>query len=352
MLLPNPRRGSILRPNRTPSASVATATEAASETSGSRGRSFGRSCVFVGLAASVVMALASADPVFAGTKGTRAKGAAKIASAKPTKRVERVLAKELVDGETVRTAKRPLKSTKEKMAKVTGTKKKFEKVVAETPRKVVAKTAEKSVKVEKSVKKAPVNRTYRVKPGDSLTLIAFRQDTTVETLRAMNGLKAKQFLRVDQVLQVPPLADPNGLPLRLRRTPERMALRKETARWAKRNQIPVDLLEATLWHESGFNQSRVSSTGAIGIGQLMPGTSDFIERELIGQDLDPHNPAHNIRMSARYLRFLLEQSGGDSTKALYAYYQGSGSIRARGLYDDTILYARNVQSLRKRFRNH
>ena len=39
-----------------------------------------------------------------------------------------------------------------------------------------------------------------------------------------------------------------------------------------------------------------------------------------------------------------------SCSALQAYYQGQGSIRANGLYPDTVQYARNVQALRKRFR--
>ncbi len=369
MLLPNEGRGLSVRPTRIPSSSPVTSTEVDNGSPKSRGLGFGRSCAVAGIVVSVLVGLGAANPVFAGSTPTRTVNFAKAFGARvPAKHVKPPKpAKSGGGGKSSKHAKADRVavvrvSAKDRLDAIESPAAGKKSAGKKSARKTVDRTVEKSAikklaakPAESSVPKLaakPEIRTYRVKPGDSLSLIAFRQDTTIGMLRTMNGLTSNAVLRVDQVLKVPPLADPNGLPLRLRRTPERLALRKETALWAKRNQIPVDLLEATLWHESGFNQSRVSSTGAIGIGQLMPGTSDFIERELIGKDLDPHNPSHNIRMSARYLRFLLQQSGGDSTKALYAYYQGAGSIQAHGLYDDTIQYARNIQSLRKRFRNH
>ena len=144
---------------------------------------------------------------------------------------------------------------------------------------------------------------------------------------------------------------PKSLPVRLRANPKRLAVRKHTAKWAKANDIPQDLLEATLWQESGFDQSKVSSTGAIGVGQIMPETAGFIEKKLIGVDLNPRITENNVRMSARYLRYLLKANHSNTTKALHAYYQGMGSIHENGLYDDTINYARNVQALRRHFKD-
>ena len=50
-----------------------------------------------------------------------------------------------------------------------------------------------------------------------------------------------------------------------------------------------------------------------------------------------------------YLRSLLNQTGGDESSAIAAYYQGLGALRSRGVFDDTARYVANVQALRSRF---
>jgi soluble lytic murein transglycosylase-like protein len=197
-----------------------------------------------------------------------------------------------------------------------------------------------------------VSKGYLVRSGDSLSSVATRQNTTVAALAQANKLNGNAPLRIGQSLSLPKveLHGPKSLPTRLRANPKRLAVRTHTAKWAKANDIPRDLLEATLWQESGFDQSKVSSTGAIGVGQIMPETAGFIEKELIGVDLNPRNTENNVRMSARYLRYLLKANHSNTTKALHAYYQGMGSIQENGLYDDTIKYARNVQALRRHFK--
>ena len=50
-----------------------------------------------------------------------------------------------------------------------------------------------------------------------------------------------------------------------------------------------------------------------------------------------------------YLKQLLAETGGDETAAIAGYYQGLGSVRSRGLFDDTKQYVANVQALRSRF---
>ena len=47
----------------------------------------------------------------------------------------------------------------------------------------------------------------------------------------------------------------------------------------------------------------------------------------------------------------LVRSTGSADKALAGYYQGLGSIRARGLLPQTRAYIKNVNALRARFRN-
>jgi soluble lytic murein transglycosylase-like protein len=263
-----------------------------------------------------------------------------VASAKPSKKSSASKARKAsakVSPELVKLAATAVKATKTQAAKQN----KVERVAAASAK---AKSA--------ATENRHSGKGYVVRSGDSLSLIAGRQNTTVAALAKANNLKFNAPLRIGQSLSLPKveLHGPKSLPTRLRANPKRLAVRKHTAKWAKANDIPQDLLEATLWQESGFDQSKVSSTGAIGVGQIMPETAGFIEKELIGVDLNPRNTENNVRMSARYLRYLLKANKSNTTKALHAYYQGMGSIEENGLYDDTIKYARNVQALRKHFK--
>lgn len=84
----------------------------------------------------------------------------------------------------------------------------------------------------------------------------------------------------------------------------------------------------------------VSSKGAVGLGQLMPGTV----RDL---GVDATDPAQNLAGSARYL---LEQYNafGDWELALAAYNAGPGTIQRYGglpPYDETRRYVTTVLQL-------
>lgn len=65
--------------------------------------------------------------------------------------------------------------------------------------------------------------------------------------------------------------------------------------------VPVALLLAMGQVESGFNPNVVSSAGAIGIMQLMPGTAASL-----GVD-DPYDPRQNIMGGAKYVSQLIDQ---------------------------------------------
>jgi soluble lytic murein transglycosylase-like protein len=61
-------------------------------------------------------------------------------------------------------------------------------------------------------------------------------------------------------------------------------------------------------------------------------------------------PEHNIRMSARFLRYLLDQTGGRADTALAAYYQGLRSVRERGIFGETRQYVATIMAVRPSFR--
>jgi len=81
----------------------------------------------------------------------------------------------------------------------------------------------------------------------------------------------------------------------------------------------------------------------------MPGTWDWVNKNLAPAPLDPKSAADNVRAGSLYLAQLLRQTGGDQRLAAAGYYQGLSSVRARGMFDDTKRYVDNVMALSARF---
>lgn len=194
---------------------------------------------------------------------------------------------------------------------------------------------------------------YVVQPGDTLSAIARDLGVPMGDLQAANGITDPDRIYAGRVLEVPQPPPPPalpGYPTRLASAPERLALVPHFEKWAAANQLPVELLMAVTWLESGWQNDVVSSKGARGIGQLMPATTEFVRRWLIGvPSLDPAVPEENIRISARYLDWLLDQTGGDVPTAVAGYYQGLRSVREKGLYESTKGYVANVLAIREQF---
>jgi soluble lytic murein transglycosylase-like protein len=187
--------------------------------------------------------------------------------------------------------------------------------------------------------------TYRVRWGDTLWGIAARLHVPVSALASTNSIRDPNRLTAGTNLRVPP---PSPLPAKLVADPKRMALRPLFEKWAKAYGVPADLFEAMAWYESGWQNGKVSSTGARGIGQLMPDTITLVQG-LVGRRLNVAVPSDNIQMSARFLAFLLQQTGQRPDQALAGYYQGLRSVRARGMYADTKTYVAGILALRKSF---
>lgn len=207
---------------------------------------------------------------------------------------------------------------------------------------------------------------YKVVKGDTLSRIARKTGVSVEQLVALNRLESANRIRVGQQLSLaappagpqlrtkpatakPPKKVSGKLPAKLRTDPRRLALFGHFNEQAAAFGVPHDLLKAMAWQESGWQNDKVSSTNAVGVGQLMPATIAFVNDNLLRADLDPGRPEHNIRMSARFLRYLLDANGGDVDKALASYYQGLASTRRDGLKPGTKAYVASVVSLRRLF---
>ena len=92
---------------------------------------------------------------------------------------------------------------------------------------------------------------------------------------------------------------------------------------AERYGLPRNVFLSVINRESAFRPDAVSGAGAIGFGQLMPGTA----REL---GVDPTDPAQNLEGSARYLRQMLDRHKGDMPLALASYNAGPGRVQRAG----------------------
>jgi len=204
-----------------------------------------------------------------------------------------------------------------------------------------------------STTKASTSQTYVVKRGDTLTSIAARYGTTVTAIANANNIRNRNVVVIGRRLTLPGGQSSSSrrsgvLPAKLQAHPERLAFRPIFEKWAANYGVPADLLEAIAWIESGWQTSVVSKTGAMGIGQLQPATVDFT-RSLIGIKLDPKSANDNIRMSARFVRYLLDRTGNNVSVTLAAYYQGLRSVSTGRVLSETLLYVANVLAVRPSF---
>ena len=201
---------------------------------------------------------------------------------------------------------------------------------------------------------------YVVRPGDTLSGLAANAGVPLETMAAANGLDSSQPLLIGTVLKLPsgsPAPPRASEPLPSQRvvpaagpqpTPARLGA-GDIQSVASQYGVSPSLAAAIAWQESGFNNGMVSSANARGVMQVMPGTWDYVEQNLAGHPLDASSATDNVRAGVLYLQHLLQETGGDESAAIAGYYQGLGSVRSRGLFDDTQKYVANVQALRARF---
>ena len=110
------------------------------------------------------------------------------------------------------------------------------------------------------------------------------------------------------------------------------------AQVAARHGLDPDLLHAIVKVESDYNPRCVSSAGAKGLMQLMPGTARYLGVE------DIFDPQQNLEGGARYLKEQLERFG-DPVLALAAYNAGPGAVaQYHGVppYEETQAYVPRV----------
>ena len=148
-----------------------------------------------------------------------------------------------------------------------------------------------------------------------------------------------------------PAAQPAVSPAAALVPAERLYLEPILTQAARDYGLPVDLILAQAWAESGWRVDAVSNKGAVGVLQIMPKAVDFISTRLLklDQHLDPRDPAANARMGARFMRHLLDRLDGDLRRALIAYNQGLSGLYRKGPVPAAEIYADRVLALRPVF---
>lgn len=218
-------------------------------------------------------------------------------------------------------------------------------------------------------------KNYTVQPGDSLWAISQANGITVDQLAEANNLNPSNVLPIGIQLVIPSNVTTNSsssgssgssqtlnassfcssfqassgpwgvLPQLLQDSPNRLALQPLFERWASYYDLSLPLLEAVAWQESGWQQDVVSSTGAIGTGQIMPSTGSFIATTLIGEPMNINSVSDNIRMSAAFLAYLAGVEGNNRCLTIAAYYEGPVNLGQYGVFPDTQAYVASVEAL-------
>ena len=176
-----------------------------------------------------------------------------------------------------------------------------------------------------------------VRPGDTATGLAVRYHAWTAELISLNRLGAKGTLHKGQVLRIPVVlsavrraggqvheprshakkhAHPHKHRARpvLHRAPRpgsgwrhadmsRDQVRRLVAAMARHYDVPPRLALAIAWQESGWQQRRVSSAGAIGVMQVMPDTGRWM-RWYAGRQLRLRDTHDNVRAGILTLHML------------------------------------------------
>ena len=214
-----------------------------------------------------------------------------------------------------------------------------------------------------------------VRPGDTASALSVRYHAWTAELVALNHLSRSAGLHLGQTIAIPVVVSAaraagqkTGRPsneqaddhvtkkLLIRATTppkgwrgtdlSRTQVRDLVARMARHYGVPPRLALAIAWQESGWQQRRLSSTGAIGVMQVMPGTGLWM-RWYAGRHLRLRDAHDNVQAGVLTLRTLRSRTRRDVT-AIAAYYQGLRSVRHVGWFDDTKLYVRAVLAHERR----
>ena len=97
--------------------------------------------------------------------------------------------------------------------------------------------------------------------------------------------------------------------------------------YSEKYQLKAEFLFALIYSESKFNESAISSKGAIGLMQLTPSTAFYVA-ELCGYkgEIDLFNADCNLSLGCEYILYLQKKFDCEET-LLCAYNAGEGRVK-------------------------
>ena len=217
---------------------------------------------------------------------------------------------------------------------------------------------------------SPTGGVHVVARGDNLWSIARFYRVSLSALISTNGIADASRIRTGQRLTIPggppPITAPAAAPAPAPAPPpvsaapamsprmaelvaQRSPIRQLITEEATAAGVPVPFALAVAWQESGWRQDVVSSAGAIGVMQLMPGTARWIGEAMLGRPVNPKDARDNVRAGVRLLAYYLARYGGNRDLTLAAYYQGQGAVDRHGIYPVSRTYIASINALVRLF---
>jgi soluble lytic murein transglycosylase-like protein len=111
-------------------------------------------------------------------------------------------------------------------------------------------------------------------------------------------------------------------------------------RHAQTYDLNPKLVAALMTRESKFNPNARSSSGAIGLGQLLPSTAKGLKID------DPYDIDQNAKGTVRYIKSLVDRFNGQVSNAIAAYLEGPNAVMKNGGYSDhTRSYVQDILTI-------
>lgn len=198
---------------------------------------------------------------------------------------------------------------------------------------------------------------HEVSVGETLSSIASRYGVSIQALAKANDIVDVNFIVSGERLEIPgrlgstSSAPSSSAPAESASSslqpsdPGQVEILLEQT--AAAEGIDSALVKAVAWQESAWQQTAVSSVGALGVMQVMPGTADYVNESLGGGNLDVTKTEDNIELGVKYLDHVVD-SMPTERKGLAAYYTGPSAV-GRTLSSVQKAYVNSVQALKDRF---
>lgn len=190
---------------------------------------------------------------------------------------------------------------------------------------------------------------YIVVTGDSLSKIGQKVGVDWKDIASANYIKEPYVIYPKQKLLIPDKKEVERVAVQIQEGNKVYSGQYAAEINAAAQKYGVDpwLVAAVIKQESGFKQFRssgqplVSSAGAIGIMQLMPGTARSL-------GVNPYDLNDNINGGTKLLSQLLKEFNGNVAYALAGYNAGGGAVLKYGgvpPYKETQNYVKNILAM-------